>query len=405
MEELQMACYITHALFYKAPSLNMEVVTRALLLGDALDKIDMAFNINEHCCCIVAGVDKIIIEYDGAYYHSGVESAERDMRKTRRILEENMTSLVMRIRDGGLDNLTMDDPRLLQISIPKDVSSVAMKAKIVIEALLEILPQCPATCKCILAHTYTARAPPIERMCVRLQEQSNEVFKRDWTALVALFDGDEDASMCVLGVHGVQSRMSAVVGFLTYLKDDIGMDKDQITTFMCDGLAARMDRPEVIRTFLDYLKDDIGMDTDQIATFMCNGLAAHLGKPTEPLLRDLLWLLKDTMEMSSGDMSYVVGNGSFISIRKHRLCPSLLIILRTMHRHLRTFLPVVDAKIQMKKLLNPEYRLFNDDEQRQRWCSYICASTSLADLTARCLSPLQCNAAGRKRLFTEITGA
>ena len=239
-EEILMACYIAHTLFYRTPSV-IDIVMKALQLGDGWGKSDMVFDMSGFCWC--DGIDTIVIEYDGVYYHSKMDSTERDMRKTQKILDVHKTSLVVRIRDGGLDNLPMEEGlRLLQVRIPQNISSMAEKAKLVVEAILLRFPQCTNK-SAVIAHTYTSHVLPIELMCVEVLEQFDDMFRQHWKEMVALLD-DEYASAVQL---------------------------------------------------LSFLKDHVGMTIQQITTFMNGGVAAHIGKSTESLLLQLLQLLKVTV--------------------------------------------------------------------------------------------------------------
>ena len=59
------------------------------------------------------------------------------------------------------------------------------------------------------------------------------------------------------------------------------MTTDQLTTFMCDSVAAACDKPSFV-AFLQTLIDPAGpykMTTDQLTTFMNNGVAAACDKP------------------------------------------------------------------------------------------------------------------------------
>jgi hypothetical protein len=67
---------------------------------------------------------KLIIEYDGYYYHKDKVAA--DMKKTESFLAEGYT--VIRIRESGLDDLIVSDDSLLQISYRWSLNSDKIEA-------------------------------------------------------------------------------------------------------------------------------------------------------------------------------------------------------------------------------------------------------------------------------------
>ena len=56
------------------------------------------------------------------------------------------------------------------------------------------------------------------------------------------------------------------------------MSTEQLVTFMCDGVAARLDQPGFLMG-LKTLVGELGLSTQQLVTFMCGGVAARLGQP------------------------------------------------------------------------------------------------------------------------------
>ena len=170
VEEVLLACYIAHALFYRTPTQVCEAARYAIQHGRLEGRLDMVFDVSRLDWCAAANISTIIVEYDGVYYHSKPENIERDVKKTQHILETHKQSLVVRVRDGGLGTLPCEkNSRLLQVCIPRNTSLMATKAQLVMRAILDQFPQC-TTSTTIMAHTYTHRVKSVESMYVSMRE-------------------------------------------------------------------------------------------------------------------------------------------------------------------------------------------------------------------------------------------
>ena len=54
------------------------------------------------------------------------------------------------------------------------------------------------------------------------------------------------------------------------------MEKDDLRTFMCDGIASKIDS-DALWNGLERLRTDWQMEKDDLRTFMCNGIASKIG--------------------------------------------------------------------------------------------------------------------------------
>lgn len=59
---------------------------------------------------------KVLVEYDGAYWHQSEYSFEKDSTKTQMILDASEKHLVVRVREEPLAHIDLQDPRFLQIT-------------------------------------------------------------------------------------------------------------------------------------------------------------------------------------------------------------------------------------------------------------------------------------------------
>jgi uncharacterized protein YlaI len=280
-----------------------DVIFDGLCLGDDLQQLDWATRE------VLPDSRLLMFEYDGGYWH-GEARLEGDLAKSQRLLDANPEAVLVRLRTAGappfpLERLS-DDDRARTLVVHSDARTVAEQTQCAARALAaRWLPAAPTA----------AAAPPVGGAVVVEQALGDVLARADATfahnrrALAALVG--EDRLVPLLRTHGVLGRLAPLRTFLEWLRDQWKLDAKQLTTFMCDSIAAKVGTPEEarLRAFLEWLRDQWKLDAKQLSTFMCNGVAAKVGTPEEAPLRTFLEWLRDQWKLDAKQLTTFMCNG------------------------------------------------------------------------------------------------
>jgi hypothetical protein len=260
-EEVNFAAHILRALGLKC---TRDTVVAALIDGARNGLWDMRF------AALILYVD-----YDGGHYHTK-ERIERDESKTREKLDADRSALVLRVRVKNAAPLALDEhPRLSVVSFATSSLSVILPG--VARALASILPEPFA--ERLRRLGALQRAPRDAQAAAAARDAIEELVAREKRNVALLEEtwGRKNAR-ALLKIYGVARLLEcgALLPALQELRTALGLTQKQVVTFMCAGVAARLESPAFMAA-LATLREDF--TAAQIVTFMSNSVAARLESP------------------------------------------------------------------------------------------------------------------------------
>jgi hypothetical protein len=245
--------------------LTADALARWLNAGKAARLTDVRFDLD------AVGKD-LLFEYDHPYTH-GEDDVERDVDKTRRLLAAYPNAIVMRVRVDTVPLPPFDDPRAVVVEVKTQTTSLAM----------------PSVAKALAAHVPVSYKARLEALTPRKKHAEIDavvhalLLKIDagYGGAVArlrpLLEGDEAAIVRLMRIHGLTQRYDNLVEFVRRVRAP-PYNVTRVDTFLCDGLAARLDDVEGVFAVLDRLMGpEFGIKSLQ--TFVSGGVAAKFGDP------------------------------------------------------------------------------------------------------------------------------
>jgi predicted methyltransferase len=206
-----------------------------------------------------------LVEYDPAIYH-GANDVERDVAKTFKLTSAYPEAIVMRVRVATVPLPPFANDLVSIVHVPRTVHTkmVPNMAK----ALAEFVPE-PFKSSLV---AYNAPTNPVAKMMVHelLMEMDNE-YKQAVIDLRSLI-GDEATVVRILNCRGATQRLGVLVEFVRRALGPPYHVKN-IREFMCDGLVAKLDDPDVVFQLFDRLMAP-PYNIQSLQTFVCDGVAA-----------------------------------------------------------------------------------------------------------------------------------
>jgi len=205
----------------------------------------------------------LLFDYDGGYWHKDTRLDKDTQKSLDAVKKKNV--IVIRVRVNAIP-LSIDHERIHIFDIKKcDPEIIAKKVWNIVKKYDETLRN-------------NKIENSAENTMHELQKQIDVEYNRTFIRLELLSHGDKIWISKIMSFHGVLSRFSYYVDGLAKLKDDWGMTKNDLTKFMCNSVAAKIDSP-ALWDGLAKLKDDWGMTKNDLTKFMCNSVAAKIDSP------------------------------------------------------------------------------------------------------------------------------
>ena len=255
----------------------------AMRRGDNLLLSDMVLELEKGCG------KWIVIEYDGVYYHTQ-DRVEADIKKTKRLLELDSEKYVaiVRLRIHGtpyLDTAYAFGDRCVIMSVPPCTSgsNAANAVRQLCGCLLKrgLVPDSVRP-RFDSAQRHIHKCGIIDYVCASIRQEMSHKEEVAFNMLKHCLDGDVSMANKFREVNGVITRVELVCAGIDRLRDEWGMDKRDVCTFMSDSVAAAIGE-EKLWLGLERLRTDWGMDKRDLRTFMSSSVAAAIGE-------EKLWL-------------------------------------------------------------------------------------------------------------------
>ena len=249
--------------------LSLENIVNALNKGDECGMIDA-------CFVDLPGVPNHASEYDGGFFHQK-ERLNCDIKKTKKMLQHD-DWFVCRVRVAA-PHLPLQDSRLVVVYVEKPRDAVDAMAA----AFFGRVGNAIAT---------SVAKPSSKEALANIKHDlymlADAQYKEQHRLLAELVGDCQSRAM--LRVHGISSRLhtGSVVRALDKLR--LPPYSVKLQTFMCGGVAARLDDEASLFLTLDKLR--LPPYSVKLQTFMCDGVAARLDD--EAFIREIEFMPKKT---------------------------------------------------------------------------------------------------------------
>ena len=274
--------------------LSMCSLAACLKGGDDLGKVDALFQ--------QLGV---AVEWDGSYYH-GESCQERDVKKTMRILAQNPSLLVVRIRFGAKDVPELQGlERCVIVVVPRG-STVEHAAIQFATAVHSLVPKQHAS---LLRSNHSVSKRCAELVVCNLQCECDASFAKAFKRLKTLVGGMKNAQNMLSSVHGARSNLVHIVDCLQRLKEEWKMEKGDLCKFMSNSVAAAVsgEKAAAFWEAVDKLKEEWKMEKGDLCKFVSDSVAAAVSGEKAAAFWEAVTLLKPLL--SAGEMSSFMTDG------------------------------------------------------------------------------------------------
>ena len=222
----------------------------------------------------------LVVEWDGEPFHSSDERKANDVRKTKSIIAKHENAIVIRLRSkcGDLPALA-GEHRAIIIETKRNVAQAAHQ--VAAHLLASPMLQMPDTIAARLRTPTATKQLNAAAQAAAIAHHAALVpaFEKRVSELTAVA-GAKVAGFLVRNSTRLVASGAAAPCVSRFLAAPFSLTPTQLVTFMCDGVAAAMERPTWWERLHSLLRPPFSLTPAQLPTFMCGGVAAAMERPT-----------------------------------------------------------------------------------------------------------------------------
>ena len=230
---------------------------------------------------IVLGDWVLVVEWDGELFHSSDERKANDVRKTKSIIAKHERVLVVRLRCkcGDLPELA-GEQRVIIIETKPNAAGAAQQ----VAARLLASPILQMPCATIAARLTTSTAPKVINAAARAAAVAHYAtlsaeFEKRFVELTAIAP-TKVATILTRNSTRLVASGAAATYVSRLLAPPFCLSAAQLATFMCNSVAAAMERDTWWTRLASLLAQPFCLTAAQLATFMCGSVAAAMERDT-----------------------------------------------------------------------------------------------------------------------------